>query len=224
MSAPRLAYAQARLAARHAERAQPVDWARLRASRSADHFLQAVRGTSLAHWVRHLDSDPDAGDVETTLEAAFSAHVDEVADWVGAPWAPCVRFTRWVPALERLEAGTFDDAGAPLTGEHAGRRWYARFRALWPSAGRSTTAEVEEIVALVARHLRAMRDADPADNGWALRDELARELERRFRRYPATPAAALSHLALTWLELERLRGELALRLLLPRAGSEGTWA
>lgn len=224
MNAPRFAYAQARLAARHAERAQPLDWARLGASRSAEHYLQAVRGTSLERWVRHVDREPAARALEAALDAAFAAHVGEVAEWVDEGWAEPVRFTRWVPALERLEADAFDDAGAGLRGAGAGLRWVARFRALWPRSRRATTRRVEEIVDLVAHHRRAMRDADPEDGGWALRAALARALERRFRAYPATPAAVLSHLGLTWLELERLRGELVVRLLLPRGESDGTWA
>lgn len=230
MTSSRFAYAQARLQARHAERVPAKVWIRLETSQSVEHFLQAARGTSLSRWIRLLDREPDARAVEAALELQFRAHVDEVANWVDEPWAQSVRWTRWLPLLERLEARPLDEQVArmvtesdalPLLAADESGYWYRRFRALWPRAGAKA---LDELVELVARHLSAMREASSEQNGSALRAELARELERRFRRQPATPVAVFSHLGLTLLELERLRGSILLRLLLPRARSDLTWA
>lgn len=214
MTSPRLAYAQARMAARHADRADAALWASLGASRSAAHWLAAARATPLARWVQHLDRDPDTGDVEAALELAFAGHVDEVSVWVGEPWAAAVRATRALPLLEQ------HDAEEPGAAAH----WYATFRGSWPRAPSPFVRGVEEVVQLVAQHRRRMRDADVRDSGRELRDELGRQLERGFRRFAVTPAAALCHLGLTWLEIERLRGELLVRLVLPGAGSDVPWA
>jgi hypothetical protein len=230
MTSSRFAYAQARLQARHAERVLPQLWVRLETSQSVEHFLQAARGTALSRWIRLLDREPDARAVEAALELEFRAHVDEVADWVEEPWARSVRWTRWLPLLERLEARPVDERAArlvtegdalPLLDGDAGGYWYRHFRSLWPRAGAKT---LEEVVELVARHLSAMKEARSEDSGPALRAELARELERLFRRQPATPVAVFCHLGLTLLELERLRGAILLRLLLPRARSALAWA
>jgi hypothetical protein len=229
LTSPRFAYAQARLQARHAERVPAKVWIRLETSQSVEHFLQAARGTSLLRWIRLLDREPDARSVEATLELEFRAHVDEVADWVDEPWAPSVRWTRWLPLLERLEARPLDERIArlvkesdalPLLDGDASGYWYEHFRALCPKGGAKA---VEPVVELVTRHLSAMSGATEA-NGSALRAELGRGLERCFRHQPATPAAVFSHLGLTLLELERLRGAILLRLLLPRRRSDVAWA
>lgn len=229
MTSPRFAYAQARLQARHAERVPPAVWLRLDTSQSVEHFLEAARGTALSRWIRLLDRTPDAHAVEAALELEFRSHVDEVANWVDSPWNRSVRWLRWLPLLERLEARADDaslqelvaeDGASELLDGNASDQWYRQFRALAPRSGKSLSS----IVDLVARHVSAMREASPEQNAWLLRAELARELERLFRQQPATPVAVFSHLGLTLLELERLRGAILLRLLLPRARTEVKWA
>lgn len=229
MTSPRFAYAQARLQARHAERVPAAVWIRLDTSQSVEHFLEATRGTALSRWIRLLDRTPDAHAVEAALELEFRVHVDEVADWVDSPWNRSVRWMRWLPLLERLDAQPDDESLRQLVAEddastlfdgNASDCWYRQFRALAPRGGKSLTSIVE----LVARHVSAMREASAEQNAWLLRAELARDLERMFRRQPATPVAVFSHLGLTLLELERLRGAILLRLLLPRARTEVKWA
>jgi hypothetical protein len=223
MSGARLAYAQARMQARHAERPSPLQWAQLSTSRTAEHFLHAVNESSLARWTRLLDRAADARAVEDALALEFRAHTDEVAEWIGLPWDRAVRWLRWIPLLVRLEASeeraarvARDGGASELVDPDARAMWYARFRALWPRS----SASIEELEELVARELERRRSERETAGA---RAELARELERRFRRHAGTPAAAFAHLALTLLELERLRGAVLVRLLLTEERSAAAW-
>jgi hypothetical protein len=195
VTSPRFAYAQARLGARHAERVSPATWLRLETHRSAESFLEAARATPLARWLGRVDRNPDPHAVEAALELEFANHVEEVADWIDDPWARSVRWLRWLPLLER------DDRHLD---------WYEHFRSLWPRTGRQG---LEALCGLVTRHLAAMATAASAEDGPMLRAELARDLAREFRRQPASPVALVSHLGLTLLDLERLRGGILVRLL-----------
>ncbi len=232
MTSPRFAYAQARLQARHAERLAPSAWVRLETSQSAQHFLQAVRDTPLGRWVGALDRDSDARAVEAALQLSFHEHVDEVADWIEDPWAPSVRWMRWFPLLQRCAAQPADEQvarwaaegdGESLLDADAGRTWLSHFRSLCPRFG---VQGIEALVERVQRHLAKMAEARPEEKSAALRAEIGRDLERRFRQQPATPVAVFSHLGLTLLELERLRGALVVRLLLSNTSNAagGAWA
>jgi hypothetical protein len=223
MSGSRLAYAQARMHARHAERPSRAQWTQLSTSRTAEHFLRAVSESSLGRWTRLLDRAPESHAVEDALALAFRAHADEVAEWVGPPWDRAVGWTRWIPLLVRLEASeeraaqvAREEGAGDLVASAARSIWYAKFRELWPRSSSS----VQEIVELVRRELdRRRTERESAD----ARAAFVRELERRFRRHAGTPAAVFAHLALALLDLERLRAAVLVRLLLIEQRSDVAW-
>lgn len=223
MSSPRLAYAQARMQARHADRLSPRQWTELSASRTAEHLLRSVRESSLGRWTRLLDRAPDARAVEDALALEFRTHTDEVAEWVGPPWDHAVRWVRWLPLLVRLEgseenaARAARDGGAgELVDRDARSIWHARFRSLEPRSSES----LEELLDMVARELHRRRTETESAGA---RARFERELERRFRRHAGTPVAVFAHLALTLVDLERLRAAILVRLLLIDERSAVAW-
>jgi hypothetical protein len=99
------------------------------------------------------------------------------------------------------------------------RRWAAHWRSLWPRLGKADVGALEELAALVAAQNAQLALAMPPATSPPHRFELMIDLTRLFRRHGATPIAVFSHLALTALDLERLRGGLVRRALFapPRA-------
>lgn len=90
--------------------------------------------------------------------------------------------------------------------------WLDAWRALWPPCGDEDCAALEQLVAVVARHLRRFAAAAPEDAA-ALRADLQARLLTLLRRHPARPVALFAALALHALDLERLRAEFVLRAL-----------
>ncbi|HKJ10586.1 MAG TPA: hypothetical protein VKA76_15975 [Gammaproteobacteria bacterium] len=109
--------------------------------------------------------------------------------------------TRWSPLLT---AWTQD---RPL---RAG--WLTHWRTLWPAETGIHRDALAQLQHRVQAHIDWMASAS-ADKGVAAREALARVLLRLFRRYDRQPAATFAHLGLIALDLERLRGEVAERLL-----------
>jgi len=88
--------------------------------------------------------------------------------------------------------------------------WLDYWRSKWPSAPR-LTGGLEYLARLMQEHLEAQH-ADPvaADDQ---RAALTNKLIAVFRRYSFQPAAAVAHLGLIALDLEKLRGDLVSRQL-----------
>lgn len=94
-----------------------------------------------------------------------------------------------------------------------GAAWMRHWRSLWPASAEVARAPVEAIARAVARYLQALEALPEAAGSADARDALAARLERVFRRNPLSPAAVIAHLALTALDVDRLRGALAARAL-----------
>ncbi len=201
MSVSGFEYAQARLQAHHASRPDAAAWRRLHASAGLEHFLEACERTGLSAWVADLHPEQDARTIERALDGAFRRYAVEVASWLPARWQATVRS---VPFAER-------DADVD------------EWRAEWPRTSRTETAALDELFAVLDAHRERMRAATPAEDGFRLCDQLATELSRLFRRRTQQPVTPLSHLALTALDLERLRGAVLRRALFPDIASEASW-
>ena len=109
--------------------------------------------------------------------------------------------TRWSPLIAAW------NQGLPL---RAG--WLAHWRTLWPGGAGAHGDALEHLQRRVQAHVDRMAGASD-DNGSPAREALARVLLRFFRRYDQQPAATFAHLGLIALDLERLRGEVAERVL-----------
>lgn len=119
----------------------------------------------------------------------------------------------------RMEA-MLDSDYAPLVqawqeGKFLHDAWLEHWRRLWPRSPR-LTAGLRELARLLHRQFEALREeSESTFSGAHQHNARAHKLEAVFRRYSFQPAAAHAHLALIGLDIERLRGDLTIRLLFP---------
>jgi hypothetical protein len=248
--APALAYAGARMAARHGARPSPAAWDRLERIGDFGQLVQSARRTGLAPWVAGLASDTGAHDMEAALRRGFRAHVEEVAGWHPPRWRPAIAWVAHLPDLPALAHALSDApppgwfARDPRWADLAGRgrearraaleggalaplvaawdggtplpeAWRAGLLAHWP--GRPS-AGLGRLLGRLERLGEGLPDGGAAAEARALpelRDAAERALSRAFRAEARTPVAALAHLGLAWIDVQRLRGALSRRRLLP---------
>jgi hypothetical protein len=91
--------------------------------------------------------------------------------------------------------------------------WNEYWQELWPKR-RQGRAGLEYLSALFRKQIEA-QCSDQGVHISSLRESLEHDLVTLFRRYRAQPAASFAHLALTALDMERLRGDLVRRALFP---------
>ena len=115
----------------------------------------------------------------------------------------------------RLEAMQHSDCNvflmASQTGESLTDAWLNHWRTLWPGTARQNQA-LEKLADALHRYLRVLQ-ADSCESVQTRCEALHVQLVGAFRRYSFQPAAVFSYLALTALELARLRGDLLVRQL-----------
>jgi hypothetical protein len=111
--------------------------------------------------------------------------------------------------LRAAGAGSLIEAG----GDPAAA-WVAEWRRRWPPCKREFVRNLEAMHALLAEHLDAFRASRP-DAAWGLRKALHDRLRLLFHRRLLQPAGPFIYLALTVLDMERLRAELVSRALFP---------
>lgn len=116
-----------------------------------------------------------------------------------------------------LAAGAWGPlAGAWPAPESLMRVWQAEWERRLPRPLRDADQSLRQVVAALRRHGAAFAGAPPG-SGALLRRALQARLSLLLRRATLEPAAAFIHLALSALDLERLRGELLRRSLFPKA-------
>ncbi|HUH94457.1 MAG TPA: hypothetical protein VL742_15110 [Casimicrobiaceae bacterium] len=234
-----LDYAQARLAARFGERPDEVAWRTIEAIRGLPALLEAARDLPFRRWIAALPGDADAHAIEAALVAKRRAAVEEVARWMPRAWKGAVEWAgvlAELPVLEHLArrdkalpwmredalygalcAGEGAPTSGPLAPLAAGwerpdgllpawrREWLRRV----PSTPCVRSALIEALSRTLAssRHISGDLPTGPS------RAAIAARLVLLFRRATGDPAAAFVYLALSALDLERLRGELLRRAL-----------
>ncbi|MGA7800285.1 MAG: hypothetical protein WCC36_05700 [Gammaproteobacteria bacterium] len=109
--------------------------------------------------------------------------------------------SRWFPMIGAWSRGQTLRAG-----------WVTHWRTLWPAGAGTHGHVLNLLLQRVQTHIDVMAVA-PGDSGRAARESLGTVLLRFFRRYRQQPAATFAHLGLVALDLERLRGEIAERVL-----------
>lgn len=90
--------------------------------------------------------------------------------------------------------------------------WIRRWRELWPER-RAASGTLEALLRDVARHARRLEELPDAAGSGDATQALSQRLQVHFRRNPLTSAAATAFLALLALDVQRLRGLLAVRAL-----------
>ena len=109
-------FAQARIQGRLARLPTDGLWLRLASQKGLPAYLESARPTPLGPWLASFSSASDAHEIDRTVREHFASAVEEVARWVPEPWAPAVRWTRWLPYLPDVRA-LLRDAG--LSGAEA---------------------------------------------------------------------------------------------------------
>lgn len=234
---PDFAYAQARLQARHGALDAPLAWQMLEASRTAAHYLALARSGPMARWVERLDDAHDPHRIERELRARWRDYVNEVASWLPPRWQPAVRWFGTLCDLALIEALQRDpslvDFAPPVPapgmppprtpgttalaaprGPQAGAgegdiaaRWLAEWARRLPGDADDRALLRRPAECLLPRLL------GPEHARSAGAETARRTLRRLFRRHAATALAALAHLGLVALDVERLRGGLVMRVL-----------
>jgi hypothetical protein len=239
MTDPRHAYANARLHARFAQRPGAGQWGALAASRTPEHYLDVLRA---GHWLRvpegALVADADAR--ERWLRDAWRQSCAEVAAWYGPAQVPVFEWLAVLADLDALErlrtdpvppAWTRDDARLAalaqptpaLRAEQLAATPYAPLVDAWRGGGPLVDAWRERWHALraaadvraqsVLLELEAAVVAASALGAGARREAIEAAAHRAFRRGAGTVAAAVAHLAVVALQLERVRGGVVARTL-----------
>jgi hypothetical protein len=155
-------------------------------------------------WVRRLPDLP-------ALQYLFSG--EPVPAWLQDD--PELHAMGCLPVDSRLEAIQQSDCKPFFTAWQAGGSlpdaWLSHWRTLWPGMARNDRG-LAVLGKALRQYLRVLQ-ADNCDSVQARCETLHVQLVSAFRRYSLQPAAVFSYLALTALELARLRGDLLVRQL-----------
>jgi hypothetical protein len=100
---PRFAYAQARLQARHGQRADAQLWRRLHGTGDLASYLQMARQTVLRPWVIGIDTSQRSHDIEFSLRRQFRSYVDDVTHWLPVDWRGAFQALKQLPDLPALQ-------------------------------------------------------------------------------------------------------------------------
>ena len=99
----RFRYVQARLQARHGDRADERVWRRLDSIGNLANYLQTAGHTTLRIWTNGLHEGNSSHEIELALRRNFRSYVAEIARWQPARWAVVVRPLAQLPDLPALQ-------------------------------------------------------------------------------------------------------------------------
>lgn len=180
-------------------------------------YVAEVAGWVEADWqppLLWLAPVADLPALDALLRGSVPAWVGQdaaLADFAGDDMPPRIAALEKSPLAALLPG---KDRAATLAG-----RWYAHWRSLWPRG--TQTGALDNLAAAVRIHFELLARAAAKETSAPYQRDLARKLTRLFRRHSASPTAVFAHLALTALDLERLRGNLVRRrLFAPAAAKE----
>jgi hypothetical protein len=211
-------YALARVGSRMGGRPREASWRAISVIRDPDAFIDAARAGPHALWISGIGRQSNPHAIEERLRDRMLALVHEVRGWMPMRWQPAID---WAAVLLDLPPALYlargnpalpwmsNDASYRMLGREpwvvqggaseALRSWRAEWIRRMPREGRND---------LVLRKLGHLLTTEP-------RRSLEPALVHLYRRATLEPAAAFVFLALSALDIERLRGELLLRALLP---------
>lgn len=207
-----LDYAQARLAARYGERPNEAAWRSIGVIRDLPALLDAARQGPFRRWVAGLAPDPDAHAIEAAMRASWRGLCDEVRSWMPAEWQPAVECAC---SLVDLPVVAYLARGEPPLA------WMRDYPEPAPSADPDPGALLAAWRDEWNRRAPASARRDPILRELAhvlrspSRQKAAARLPLLYRRSVLEPSAAFVFLALSALDMERLRGELLRRALFP---------
>lgn len=213
-----LEYACGRIGARIGERPREAEWRALGVIRELAGFVDAARASPLARWMKGIDREAGPHVVEERLHDNARAHVRELRDWMPVAWHAAIEWTAVLldlafalhlarggppPQWMRDDASCREIARLPWLagGDRAAaiRAWCDEWNRRAPHGAANDA---------LLRRLGALVEATP-------RRALGPPLLHLYRHATLEPAAAFVYLALSALDMERLRGELLRRALFP---------
>jgi hypothetical protein len=148
---------------------------------------------------------PLAWMAKDTLLAPFAAAPDEERAAKVRSGALSFLGPVWDEVLPAHRAGDARARGALALGA-----WRDAWHRAWPQQGEESALALAQFEAAVVVHLDRFGASTPEHTA-AVRREFAHRLQAMFRRFSLLPAVAFVYLALTALDLERLRAELVRR-------------
>ena len=221
-------YAQVRIQSRYAARANAAVWCEMEHARELSALIELARGSGFDRVVAQLPLPLGLHELDLALRKQWRERVDEVAGWMPAEWQAAVRWCAQLvdlPFIRYLADGGIpyewmqrDACLASLRAwpgpQAVASHWYRQWRRRMPRLSEDDAAHFLLFVRSVESHLGAFSSA-AAGAGWRQRQMLEQQLYALFRRSTLEPLAAFAFLALGWLDLERLRGEIATRIAFP---------
>ena len=242
-----LEYACARISSRFGERPNEAAWRAIAIVRGFPAFLAAARSPPFRHWLNEVTADATPHAIEAALVTRWRALVDELRGWMPEHWHAAITWAGTLvdlPVADYLARGGAarpwmqDDlvyrelvrnAGAPTHGVLAPlaiawahpdglfHAWRDEWSRRVPRSARAERTAITDCARLLVAHRAALADPLVSD-GALLRRALVSRLSVLYRRATLDPAAAFIFLALSALDMERLRGELLRRAIFPRLG------
>lgn len=221
-------YAQVRIQSRYAARANASAWREMEHARELSALIELARRSGFDRMVTQLQMPLGLHELDFAARQQWHERVDEVAGWMPVDWQAAVRWCSLIvtlPFIQYLAEGgvpygwmqrdtSFADLSAQSGPEAVASGWYRELRRRMPRLSEEEAAHFLVFVRTVESHLGAFSQA-AADEGWRHRQMLEERLNTLFRRSTLEPVAAFAFLALEWLDLERLRGEIATRIAFP---------
>ena len=235
-----LEYACARIGARMGERPDEAAWRAIAGIRGFAAFLDAARAAPFRRWTSGIAAEGDPHGVEAVLLGHWRTLVDEVRVWMPEQWHPAIAWVGTLgdlPVAQYLARGGVplpwmrDDptyrelsrnGGPPGSGPLARlaatwtnpegffRAWIDEWSLRVPHPDAAEPTAIADYARLLAAGRGAPRDS-PVSDGVPARRALTSRLAALYRRAMLDPAAAFVFLALSALDIERLRGELVRR-------------
>jgi hypothetical protein len=243
-----LEYAYARIASRFGDRPSEAAWRVIAIVRGLPAFLDAAHAPPFRRWIGGITADAGPHAIEAALVGQWGALVHELREWMPEHWHAAITWAGTLvdlPVVEYLvrggavlpwmqdvplyrelgrNAGTPPAHGllAPLAiawaqPEGLFRAWCGELSRRVPRSTWEASATIEDCARLLLAHRSALADPSLGD-GILPRGALVSRLSALYRRSTLDPGAALIFLALSALDMERLRGELLRRAIFPRLG------